>query len=88
MNILSCPRFTVLHPADLKPGDSGAIETLKKHCMDPKARYTPLATRLFRANLMGYGNVALTLFHFLATFNITFGVKVVLLFRTNNWKQA
>ena len=46
MNILSCPRFTVLHPADLKSGDSGAIETSKKHCMDPKARYTALATRL------------------------------------------
>ena len=38
-----------LHVADLKPGDSGPIETTKKHCMNAHARYTSVATRLLLA---------------------------------------
>ena len=33
MNISSCQRVRFLHPVDLKSGDSGAIETLKKQSM-------------------------------------------------------
>ena len=40
------PKVTALHPADLESEDSGAIETTIKHCMDAKARYTPLGPRL------------------------------------------
>ena len=46
MNNSISPRVTALHLADLESGDSGAIETTKKHCMDAKARYTPLGPRL------------------------------------------
>ena len=35
------PRVTALHPADLESGDSGAIESTIKHCMDAKARFSP-----------------------------------------------
>ena len=35
-----------MQPAYLKSGDSGAIKHQVKHCMDAKAGYTPLATRL------------------------------------------
>ena len=41
MNNSISPRVTAWHPADLKSGDSGALEITIKHCMDPKARFTP-----------------------------------------------
>ena len=48
MNNSISPKVTALHPADLESGDSGAIESMIKHCMDAKARYSPLGPRLFR----------------------------------------
>ena len=42
MNNTISPRVTAWHPAYLESGDSGAIETRIKPCMDPKARYSPL----------------------------------------------
>ena len=41
MNNSISPRVTALHPADLESGDSGAIESTIKHCMDAKARFSP-----------------------------------------------
>ena len=46
MNNSISPKVTALHPADLESGDSGALETIIKHCMDAKVRYTPLGPRL------------------------------------------
>ena len=46
MNNSISPRVTASHPADLESGDSGAIALTMKHCMDAKARYTPLGPRL------------------------------------------
>ena len=46
MNNSISPRVTAWHPSDLESGDSGAVETRIKHCMDPKARFTPKMAKL------------------------------------------
>ena len=56
MNMSRCPIVRALHPADLKSQDSRAIETARKHRMDAKARYTPLATGLLCSNF-GIGTI-------------------------------
>ena len=35
------PRVRAWHMADFESGDSAALETTVKHCLDAKARFTP-----------------------------------------------
>ena len=57
MNNSISPRVTAWHLADLESRDSGAIESTIKHCMDPRAGYTPLVPRLIIISVIRYWKI-------------------------------